>query len=54
MKDNTKEQDLVMLCKLWYVTRQATFGTMMEKDAAEAFTAFDTKVQEVIERQDLH
>jgi len=48
MKQPTKEQDLLMLCKLWYVTRQATFGTMVEKEAAEALTAFDQKVQDVI------
>lgn len=53
METQQKEIDLLKLCQLWYVTRQTIYGTMIEPGAAEALKAYDTLVQDVIERNGL-
>jgi hypothetical protein len=49
----TKDDDLMALCQLWYVTRSTVYGEPMTEQAANALTAFDSYIQDVIERQNL-
>lgn len=49
----TPQEELVAICRLWYVTREATQGLPVHKEAADALTAFDSYVQGVVERQNI-
>jgi hypothetical protein len=44
------EKDLMMLCRLWYITRETTQGQPVTPEMGEALKAFDQKVQEVVNK----
>lgn len=47
------KKDLLKVCRLWYITRTTTQGMMVEKHHAEALSAFDKLIQDVIEKHNL-